>query len=183
MSLHLLVALRGAGKTTFCRALAEEARAAGYEVAGLLSPAVFEGGVKTGILAQDLRSGEVRMLARAERVTPLPPSFDLRLGRWLFDRAVLAWGNQLLAGDLRCDLLVVDELGPLELVHGEGWVNALDVLRRAYCRWAVAVVRPELAEVARQALPPAVDIPFRPSEDAVRQARAWWQATAAGRSL
>lgn len=152
MSLHLLVAPRGAGKTTFCRLLAEEARAAGYQVAGLLSPAVFEGGVKTGILAQDLRTGEARMLARLETFAPVPPSFDLRLGCWLFDRAVLEWGNQLLAGELRCDLLVVDELGPLELVHGEGWVNALDALRRGCYRWAVAVVRPELAEVARRAL-------------------------------
>ncbi len=183
----MLVAPRGAGKTTFCRALVEEARAAGCEVAGLLSPALFEGGVKTGIMAQDLRSGEARVLARAEGAVPLPPSFDLPLGGWLFDRAVLAWGDQLLAGDLRCDLLVVDELGPLELLHGTGWVNALEALRRPGYRWAVAVVRPELADLARRTLAVAENIPFQPAEDATCQARAWWKAVAAlgarGRSV
>ncbi|MGQ9834253.1 MAG: nucleoside-triphosphatase, partial [Candidatus Villigracilaceae bacterium] len=62
-ALYLLTAPFGAGKTTFCADLAEQARAAGWDVAGILSPPVFENGVKTGILARNLRSGETRPLA------------------------------------------------------------------------------------------------------------------------
>ncbi len=47
--LYVLTAPRGAGKTTFCRTLAERARSRGWTVVGVLSPAVFEEGVKTGI--------------------------------------------------------------------------------------------------------------------------------------
>lgn len=150
--LYLLTAPRGAGKTTFCRALADQARAAGWDVAGLLSPPVFENGVKTGILAQNLRTGEARPLAIA--IYDLRPStFDLEHGTWLFDSSILAWGNQILNTCLPCDLFIVDELGPLELIRGEGWVSALETLRQSTYRIGVVVIRPELVETARRMLP------------------------------
>ena len=61
----LVTGARGAGKTTFCRHLAEQARAAGLDVAGVLSLPRIENGSKTGILACSLRSGETRLLASA----------------------------------------------------------------------------------------------------------------------
>ncbi len=161
MTTPLLWALtgeRGAGKTTFCRALAERARAAGWDVAGLLSPGVFENGVKTGVLAQALRTGETHPLARAHTAPGLASAareegFSLAFGNWLFDPSGFAWGNQVLATCLPCDLLIVDELGPLELVRGEGWTSALTVLRQPRYRVGLVVVRPELVEVARRSLP------------------------------
>lgn len=53
----------GCGKTTYCRTQIDAARSAGLEVAGVLSPARFEQGIKVGIDALDLRSGELRPLA------------------------------------------------------------------------------------------------------------------------
>jgi hypothetical protein len=41
-------------------------------------------------------------------------------------------------------VLVVDELGPLELVRNQGWTAGLDVLRAGRYRLALAVVRPSL---------------------------------------
>ncbi|MGB4675600.1 MAG: nucleoside-triphosphatase, partial [Aggregatilineales bacterium] len=61
----------GAGKTTWCRSLVEAARQRGLRVAGLLSPPVFEQGVKTGIDLLDLTTGERRRLA-ARRPVPDP---------------------------------------------------------------------------------------------------------------
>ncbi|MFZ5910157.1 MAG: nucleoside-triphosphatase [Chloroflexota bacterium] len=149
-TLHLLTAPRGAGKTTFCRALADRARTAGWDVAGLLSPAVFEDGAKTGILAQDLRTSETRLLAVAnQQFNPVQgksssfPTLDLPLGDWLFDSSVIAWGNQILETCLPCDLLIVDEIGPLELNRGAGWVNALETLRQPGYRVGVVVIRSE----------------------------------------
>jgi nucleoside-triphosphatase THEP1 len=46
-----------------------------------------------------------------------------------------------------CDVLVVDELGPIELLGGRGWANALEVLRLGHFGTALVVCRPELLGV------------------------------------
>ena len=121
----ILTGGRGAGKTALCQRLAFQARKAGWDTAGVFSPAILEKGAKTGIGIKDPRSGEQRLLALR-----LPPEKIIPGGLgWDFDPAALAWGNELLAHACPCDLLVVDELGPLELVRGEGWqagIAALD---------------------------------------------------------
>jgi len=142
--LWVLTGERGIGKTTHCRTLVEQARAAGWDVAGLLSPAVFENGIKTGILAENLRTGETHPLAIAASAFNSPLStFHLSLGTWLFDPSVIAWGNQILQSRLPCDLFIIDELGPLEFFRGEGWDNAFEDLRQVRYRPGVVVIRPE----------------------------------------
>lgn len=140
--LWVLTGGRGIGKTTQCRALVEQARATGWDVAGLLSPAIFENGVKTGILAQDLRTNESRTLAMLTTQSPIT-NYHLPLGQWLFDPTAIAWGNQILQSRPPCDLFIVDEIGPLELLRGEGWVNAFDALHQVRYRLGVVVIRPE----------------------------------------
>lgn len=169
--LWLISGPRGSGKTTFCRHFVEYARCAGWNVAGLLSPAVFDGDSKTGILAEDLRSGETRPLA--SKVPHL--SFDLPLGNWYFDRATLHWGNHLLETCLPCDLLIVDELGPLEFQRGRGWTSALATLRQPQFRLGLAVVRSELLEIARVVLPAAGTIPRSSALDPAGDALHWWK--------
>lgn len=144
--LWLLTGARGAGKTTFCLSLAAQARTQGWDVAGLLSPAVFEGGLKTGILAEDARTGETHPLACSSPRS----SFDLQLGKWYFDLSTLAWGNQVIENSLPCDLLILDELGPLELTRQAGWQAALDVLRGDGYQVALVVIRPELQGFAHR---------------------------------
>jgi nucleoside-triphosphatase THEP1 len=140
--LWVLTGGRGAGKTVHCGALAEQASIAGWDVAGLLSPGIFKDGVKTGILTQDLRTGETRPLAVLATQSPLT-THHLPLGQWLFDPSVIAWGNQILQSRQRCDLFIIDELGPLEFFRGEGWVSAFDALRQVRYRLGVVVIRPE----------------------------------------
>jgi len=78
--LWVLTDERGAGKTVHCGALAEQASIAGWDVAGLLSPGIFKDGVKTGILTQDLRTGESRPLAMLSRLNVKRSMFTLNLG-------------------------------------------------------------------------------------------------------
>ena len=153
--LYLLTAEIGAGKTTFCHALVDEASAAGWDTAGILCPPVFESGVKTGIRAQNLRTGESRPLAIATAFNSPLSTFHFSLGTWLFDPSIIAWGNEILAAALPCDLFIVDELGPLELIRGEGWLNALEALRQPKYKISVAVVRPSLVESAQRLFPQA----------------------------
>jgi len=162
---------RGAGKTAFCRLMARHARCAGWDVAGLLSPATVETGVKTGILAEDLRTGEVRVLACATACSP----FNLPLGKWYIDTAVLVWGNCVLKTCLPCDLMIVDELGPLELLHGGGWSEALTFLGQSAYRLGLVVVRPELLETIRTRLPVAGTIFIDTPLCLERDAQQWWE--------
>jgi nucleoside-triphosphatase len=137
----------GAGKTRWCQQLAELAAARGWKAAGLLSPAVFENGLKTGIDLLDLSSGERRRLAA--RRDPAAPQGDFDTRHWSLDAETLAWGNRALEHAGPCDLLIVDELGPLELVGGAGLQAGLELLDARRYRLACAVVRPSLLAAAQ----------------------------------
>lgn len=148
--LWILTGPRGSGKTTLCRRLAAEAKALGWDVAGVLSPAVFTGGEKTGIEALDLRGGDSRQFARR------PVDMDGSTSRhpsWIFDQIALAWGNQVLARAVPCDMLVVDELGPLEFEAGLGWSAGLKALDSRTYQVGLVTIRPELLAAARQRWP------------------------------
>ncbi len=140
--LFLITGSRGAGKTTFCSQLVQAAREAGWQVAGLLSRPVCEGPLRTAIDAEDLRTGETRRLANA--VSPDSGQVTPGTKGWQFDPAALEWGNQVLAASTPCDLLVVDELGPLEFERGAGWQAGLAAVDTRQYAIALVVVRAEL---------------------------------------
>lgn len=148
-TLALLTGGRGAGKTRWCEALARAGRDAGPSVAGLVSPPVLAGGEKTGIDILDVASGERRRLAERARAD-LPGTEGLG---WRFDPEALAFGNTLLARVGDCDLLLVDELGPLEFGRGSGLTVAFALLDARRYRLAVVVVRPALVAAARARWP------------------------------
>jgi nucleoside-triphosphatase THEP1 len=143
---------RGAGKSTVCRETIALAQARGYTCGGLLTLSHPDDTLDV----LDVRSGDVRRLT-------LGPSTDsgqapdaapsVIQGRFRFDPETLAWGNVVLARAWPCHLLVVDELGPLEIERGAGWLKAFDVLRRPDLTMALVVVRPELVARAQLGLP------------------------------
>ena len=110
-------------------------------VAGVYTPAVFEGAEKTAIDATLLPSCErflfaPRRLVRDEQGT--------HFAGWDFQSGALQRINAHLAGCADCELLVVDELGPLELLRGQGYTEALRLLDAAAVPCALLVVRPDL---------------------------------------
>lgn len=152
----------GSGKTTHCEHRVVAAHAQDWDVAGVLSPARFDGAEKVGIDVVDLRSGERRALAGL-RPSELEHGTVAETGivpvRWQFDPASLDWGNQVLARSAPCDLLVVDELGPLEWLHGQGWIAGLAAVETRAFVTALVVVRPSLVEIALARWPDAVLMP------------------------
>ena len=106
---------RGIGKTTFCRRLMDRAVAAGWDVAGLLSLPRYEGEARTGIQILDLRQGASRIMA-STRTNEVE---GFRFCGWTFSQAALAWANEILRRATPCDLLIVDEVGPLEFAEAE----------------------------------------------------------------
>jgi len=143
----LLTGERATGKTHLCQRVVEEAQRRGFSCAGVLSPAVFEGQEKVGISLVDVVSGDERPLASADDAP-----HGLRWGRYRFVPSSLAWGADLLTAATPCDLLVVDELGPLELELGQGLAKALDVLVKGAFSLALVVVRPALLHHVKERL-------------------------------
>ncbi len=136
----ILTGERGAGKSTWCARLAQEARAVSWRVAGLWSPAVMEREAKIAIELVDLESGEKRRLA----VRGTAEEGGTHGLRWRFVDETIAWGNALLGALASPDLLIVDELGPLEFRHEQGLQAGLAAVDRGAHRLAVVVIRPEL---------------------------------------
>lgn len=129
----------GCGKTSLCAQVVEMAKAQGLAVGGVLTSPRLDGGRKVGLDVQDLHTGRSWPLAERAAATDGPST-----GGWHFHAAALEAGRQALQQAVPCHLLVVDELGPLELVRGEGWRVALEVLAAGQFRLALAVVRPAL---------------------------------------
>ena len=133
---------RGVGKTTVCRETVALARGRGHACAGIVTLA--RDGARD---VCDVRSGERR------RLTEGPDDGSVVVqGRFRFNAETLTWGSAVLRRSVPCDLLVVDEIGPLEIERDGGWVVAFDVLRGGSFALAVAVVRPELVAQAQRRL-------------------------------
>jgi nucleoside-triphosphatase THEP1 len=121
----------GTGKTPVIQRSVELLQRRGIEVFGFVQPSVTEGGEKAGFRILDVRTGRETMLAR-------------RVGReqgqhntpFAFERTGFALASQALAEGTRGSVLVVDEIGPVELRGGGHW----PAVRRALARLAPAVV-------------------------------------------
>jgi nucleoside-triphosphatase THEP1 len=152
----------GSGKTSHLEALAATARERGESIAGVLTSYRLENGRRAGLEICDLHTGRTRALAWAREASdPRAGPFDR--ARWRFDPVGLDWAARVLATSPPVDLLVIDELGPLEFDQGLGLSPALALLdRRAYDLAAVAVRHTRL-EHARRRWPDArvVCLPLR----------------------
>lgn len=147
MRIALLSGEIGAGKTTACQRVVELARARGFACGGLLTPALIEDGRKVGIVGVDLSNGEQRVMARLDRDLGGPP-----VGCYHFAADAFEWANAVIASavDAGCDLLAIDEIGPLELAKGGGLAPALNLLN-AVPRTLI-VVRLNLLDALRDKL-------------------------------
>ncbi len=148
----LLSGEREIGKTSLLLELKEQAQNADFDVSGVISPAVFEGGFKMGIDLLDLRSGKQLRLAN---LNVAEPEGQIATTHWTFDESALNYGNEVLGRSIPCDLLIVDELGPIELVRGQGWQNGIQAIESRAYKTAVIVIRPSLLDVATSKWPDA----------------------------
>lgn len=156
-SLLLVAGASGAGKTAWCGAIEAYAREQHWIVAGLLSPRVMDNGYKVAIDLQDLHSGERRRLAtRTQSIiegTELMPPGGIMAGAWSFDPRTIQWGNDVLSAVTNPDLLIIDELGPLEFRRQQGLQGALKLLDAWRGNLVCVAIRPSLVGAARMRWP------------------------------
>ncbi|MBU0617211.1 MAG: DUF2478 domain-containing protein [Planctomycetes bacterium] len=145
MSLALLIGDRQSGKTSTCRRLAESARARGLTVGGIIAPAIHEQGSCAGYDVVDLATD------RSTRLATIEAGGIEHVGCFHFLPEGLALGRTALESAVGSphDLVIVDEVGPLEL-SGGGWCAQLDPLVRRNGLTLFAVRRSLVPEVAHR---------------------------------
>ena len=151
-----LIAVTGpkrAGKTTLCARLVARCVAAGWRVGGVLAPDRTENGAKVGIDVVWLRDGQRRPLARI-----VPDGDAATVGEYAFDDAVLAETLAVLLRDLATplDLVVIDEIGRLELIQSGGYAPALAAVAETQARVVVFTVRESYVQALAERLAPAL---------------------------
>lgn len=139
------------GKTTICQKVIALAGKRGYMVRGILTPLIVaKDGTRLGVDIVDVGTGERRCLARTDADLRGP-----RVGPYSFDPRALAWGQAVVerAVGCGCDLLIIDEIGPLELEKGQGFLVVFPILRAGIFPRTLIVVRETLLGHLQTRLP------------------------------
>ncbi len=124
----------GIGKTTVCRKVIKMAESRGYGCGGIVTYKAHD----HSIIVEDIQTGESMALASTESVYQGP-----RTGKYYFNPEGIDFGTRAIDRGSRSAILVVDEIGHLEL-RGEGFVNAIELIRRRESRSCIAVIRSDL---------------------------------------
>lgn len=153
----MLLVLSGpvhAGKTTFLERAWARWSARGLACAGFLSPAVTDANGETGYDLLELPGGARRPYLR-RRAGP----GSERTGPFVFVPAALERARAILRRAGGAGLLIVDEVGPLELRGGGLWPDLRDAVRRPEGT-TLLVVREGILEGFSAAIAPLVPVVF-----------------------
>ena len=117
-----------------------------------------ETGQRLGFTLFNLATAEQRELARVDRDYGGPT-----VGPYHFDPAALQWGQDTIARAIAadCDLLVVDEIGRLELEQDTGFSQVLGLLATSVVPRSLLVVRTALLDAFRRRSPELEYITFQ----------------------
>ena len=122
----LVVGEPRSGKTSWCRKYINRRRESGSSVGGILSPAIEKQGQRVGSNALDLLTGKEVPFARLSHCRSFKAGEmvgDYTISR---DGIIFACDAIKRAVESRCDLVVIDEVGPLEL-GGKGLMPAVEL--------------------------------------------------------
>lgn len=110
----LLTGLPGSGKTTLCRKIVQNLKS--KKIGGILSEEIREGGERKGFKIIDLKTGAEGILAHvAQKEGP-------RVGKYKVNLHDIEKFSKSLKED--CDLMIIDEIGPMELMS-ENFISAV----------------------------------------------------------
>jgi len=143
-SLWILTGDRNSGKTYRCSELVSYLKETNLSIGGILCPPVFHDNQKVAIKIVDIQTEQSRLLG----CTSTSETCTIHVGNWWLDPEVITWGNQIIHKATNSDILLIDEIGPLELEFDKGLTAAIHVLDKEKYNRAVVVIRPELLSIA-----------------------------------
>ncbi len=131
---------RDSGKTSVCERIIKEFQKTRVKITGIISKGLYQEGKKIAIEAINLDDYSKKILACYS------PGWD-RLNpqrEWEFLEEALVWGNEMLGRAVPTEILIIDELGYLELEMNRGWSSAFKALDSFKYRAAIVSIRPGL---------------------------------------
>jgi nucleoside-triphosphatase THEP1 len=130
------------GKTTFVQKIVTDLGKQKIRIAGFLSIGVDEDGTRTGFNLSDIGSSR-----QIELCSDKKDDKRIQLKRFYFNQVALDLGNEILKQDNLSDkqLIVIDEIGPLEL-NDQGWSRSIENLTRSITIPQLWVVRKSLVQ-------------------------------------
>ena len=131
------------GKTSAAREIVSSLQSRGCVIEGFFSAGQKEHHGHQRYFVEDIHSGQQKLLCSQN-----PAAGTLRTGRFYFSEEGLQYGRDILlqAPDKSPHLVVVDELGPLEL-NDRGWTPALERLLQQSSIPHLWIVREKLVKV------------------------------------
>jgi nucleoside-triphosphatase THEP1 len=132
------------GKSTLCKHVIEYCGTRNIMVSGIRSELQIVNNQREAINSFDIKTGEMMNLA------VYSPGWDKEKPKrkWKFNKDVYKWGNDILLRSIPTDLLIIDEIGYLELEKGEGWNECFKILESDLHKFALVVIRPDLLALA-----------------------------------
>jgi nucleoside-triphosphatase THEP1 len=124
----------GSGKTTVCEKVVNIVRSSGYSCGGILTHKAKH----ESLIAFDIQTGERAILASADNTFGGP-----RTPRYSFNPEAIKFGIRAINKAIDSDILIIDELGHLEL-DGEGFAKSLELVKTGRVRNSILVIRKEL---------------------------------------
>lgn len=137
----------GSGKTTFVKALTAQLYSLGYDIAGILSTGnETKESQRTGYFLSDIITGEKRLLCHQESNDQ-----GITTGKYHFVNDSIKWGNAILGEAINHNkqIIVLDEVGPLELIQNKGWRPSLEKLLKDFHGVIILVIRENMVNEFR----------------------------------
>lgn len=147
----LVVGEPRSGKTSWCREYIEGQRKCGCSVGGVLSSPIEKQGQRIGFDVIDLLTGKQAPFARLSRLERFKAGEAV--GDYTISRRGISFARRAIerAVESRCDLVVIDEVGPLEL-GGKGLMPAVELALASPVN-VLIVVRASLREALQRRFP------------------------------
>jgi nucleoside-triphosphatase THEP1 len=139
---YILTGDKGIGKTTLVSALVSELLAKEFTPGGILQPRSWDNEECTGYDIANILTKKQLPLCRINHT-----GTEVAVGSYSFFKDGIEHGNKALkfSGLNKCDCIIIDEVGPLEL-EGKGWSQSLDQITASASCPILLVVRESLCD-------------------------------------
>jgi iron complex transport system ATP-binding protein len=124
----------GIGKTTVCKEVVEIVRSQGYSCGGIITYKIRN----EDIVIEDIRTGTTNHFASTQNVYTGP-----RTEKYCFNPEGIEFGIQAIEKGISSDVLVVDEIGQLEL-GGQGFAKIIKQIGTDDIKNCILVIRKTL---------------------------------------